>query len=149
MENVVYREKLRDMAVDYALKFVGLPYRWGGDDPIQGFDCSGFVIEVGKAFGLLPRDGDWTAHSLRDMWKSYSVGNPYKGCCVFYGRQADDRIIHIEFCLDHYLAVGASGGGSATVTIENAIQRNAYIKIRPIKSRSNIRGYADPFQIIA
>ena len=37
-----------ELAVKYAMAFIGTPYVWGGDDPMGGFDCSGFCIEVLK-----------------------------------------------------------------------------------------------------
>lgn len=36
----------RQNLVDYALQFVGGPYRAGGNDPHTGVDCSGFVRHV-------------------------------------------------------------------------------------------------------
>ncbi|MFL9905604.1 C40 family peptidase [Paraburkholderia sp. RL17-337-BIB-A] len=43
--------------VDQAMTMIGVPYRWGGNDPDSGLDCSGFVRYVyRKATGkLLPR----------------------------------------------------------------------------------------------
>ena len=37
--------------VNYALQYVGTPYRWGGSSPSTGFDCSGLVYYVYKQFG--------------------------------------------------------------------------------------------------
>ena len=139
------RGYLTGIAMKVAWQFLGLPYRWGGDDPIQGFDCSGFVIEILKSVGILPRQGDWTAHGLWLTFPKYEVQKPFGGCLVFWER-SDGRIVHVEFCIDHKFAIGASGGGGATVTIEDAIQRNAYIKIRPFRSRPHIKGFIDPFQ---
>lgn len=38
--------------VNYALQFVGNPYVWGGTDPVNGADCSGFVQSVYAHFGV-------------------------------------------------------------------------------------------------
>lgn len=38
--------------VNYALQFVGNPYVWGGNNLETGVDCSGFVNQVYKHFGI-------------------------------------------------------------------------------------------------
>ena len=49
------RVKKGQQIVDTALKYLGVPYRWGGTGP-GGFDCSGFVWYVFRENGIqLPR----------------------------------------------------------------------------------------------
>lgn len=135
----------REVALKVAWSFLGLPYMWGGDDPIAGFDCSGFVIECLKSAGILPRRGDWAAQGIWDMFnKNLAVNTPGPGCLVFWESRGG-RVIHVEMCIDDELAIGASGGGSENTTRGEAIKKNAYIKIRPFRGRANIKGYIDPF----
>lgn len=128
-----------------AWSLIGKPYIWGGDDPVQGFDCSGFVIEVLKSVGMLPRNGDWTAAGLWSRFSDQRVAHPYEGCLVFW-RNANGAISHVEYCLDEELSIGASGGCSSTTTIAEAIAQNAYVMVRPMRSRRRVAGYADPFK---
>jgi len=48
LDEVLHRDPdpRRNEAVLIALSQVGLPYRWGGDRPDHGFDCSGLVVYV-------------------------------------------------------------------------------------------------------
>ena len=135
--------KRKDIAMKVAWSFLGRPYIWGGDDPIEGFDCSGFVIEVLKSVGILPRKGDWTASRLHSLF--HPVKDPYEGCLVFWSNNDNTKIIHVELCIDDELSIGASGGGSKTITEADAIKQNAYIKVRPFRSRNGIAGFCDPF----
>jgi cell wall-associated NlpC family hydrolase len=124
----------RALALALAERELGKPYLWGGDDPITGFDCSGLQVEILKATGRLPREGDWSAATLAKQFPSVATLQP--GALVFWNRGTPPKIGHVEMVYavygDTILTIGASGGGSGTTTREQAIKDNAYTKIRPI-----------------
>lgn len=133
----------QEILYDYAMSFIGLPYRWGGDDPMEGFDCSGFVIELLKSQGLFKDTEDATSQGLYEKYKSVSPISTNFGTLVFFGKSVHN-ITHVGFCINAWLMIEAGGGGSNTTTIVKASEQNAYIKLRPIKRRSDIVGYARP-----
>ena len=138
----------RDLALKVAWSFLGRPYKWGGDDPMTGFDCSGFIIECLKAPGILPRKGDWTAQGLADR-----LGPPHldihalkiPGDLIFWNNSAGSKIIHVEMLVTSKCCIGAGGGGSRTRTVQDAIDQNAYIKVRPWATRKNVAGFVNPY----
>ncbi|MBL7706041.1 MAG: C40 family peptidase [Taibaiella sp.] len=49
-------EQERKTIVRYARTFIGVPYRYGGNTPKEGFDCSGYVKYVYNKFNVnVPR----------------------------------------------------------------------------------------------
>lgn len=68
--------------IDKAVDLLGVPYRWGGNTPESGFDCSGFVRHVfHTGFGLvLPR----SALEQSKAGKSVSSDNLKPGDLVFF-----------------------------------------------------------------
>lgn len=138
----------RTLAMQVAWSNYGLPYRWGGDDPLKGFDCSGFVIEVLKSVGLLPGKGDWTADGL---WRLFSldmmIPKPVPGALAFWSHNPGGTKKHIELCVDEEHCIGASGGGSKVLTEADAVSWNAFVKVRPIRVRGSMPciEYVDPF----
>ena len=55
-ETANQQASLRSKIVNYALKFVGNPYVWGGTSLTNGADCSGFTQSVLRNFGIsVPR----------------------------------------------------------------------------------------------
>ena len=115
-----------EIAIAYAWTFIGKWYKWAGDDP-SGFDCSGFIVEVLKSIGKVQRNADHTAKQLFDMFPK--VQNPSRGCLVFW-HDGNKNICHVELMITDKLSIGASGGGSKTLTEQDAIRDNAFIKIR-------------------
>lgn len=122
--------------VDYAMSFVGVPYRWGGENPISGFDCSGLVQEILRSAGMDP-PGDQTAQALYNYFASNAQGNPRcAGALAFYGK-SHDKITHVAFMIDEYRIIEAGGGGSITLTKEDAALQNAFVRVRLLRYRSD------------
>ena len=124
---------------NYALRFVGLPYIWGGDDPMRGFDCSGLVQELLRAFGAHPNyNDDMTAQGLYDaLMKSGQYNVTLPGALAFYGKNFR-AISHVAMIIYPDIIIEAGSGGSATKTVQDAIDQNAYIRIRSLKRRSDL-----------
>ena len=52
MLNKIKLQRMADSLVAFALSLEGVPYRYGGESPKGGFDCSGFVFHIYRKFGL-------------------------------------------------------------------------------------------------
>lgn len=94
LKPVVKRNVPNDMggiAARTAERFVGIPYRWGGDTVVDGMDCSGFVRAVYNLCGInIPRT---SAEQFR-TGDSVARGDLVDGDLVFFGSSAD-RINHV------------------------------------------------------
>lgn len=134
---------LRELGIRYAWTWLGRPYLWGGDDP-SGIDCSGLVIEILQGVGLLPHGYDNTEQGLFDRFRSSRIDAPKPGALVFYKNVAG-LITHVGLILEHDIVLQASGGGPASTSPTEAWKQNAFVKIRPLAYRMEIRLYADPF----
>jgi len=134
-----------EVAKETAFSYIGVPYKWGGDDPMAGFDCSGFCIEILQSAGELPIKGDWTAAGLYEYFKDKEVATPSEGCLVLFCG-INTIPYHVEFCLDDCFSIGASAGDHTTVTVQDAITQNAYVKIRPIRRGNAILKFVNPFK---
>jgi cell wall-associated NlpC family hydrolase len=62
-ERETTRSSRGERVASIAKRYLGIPYRWGGESPKTGFDCSGFVQYVFSRVGVsLPRvvSAQWT-----------------------------------------------------------------------------------------
>lgn len=137
----------RDIALDVLKRYVGLPYRWGGNDPMTGFDCSGLMVEVLQSVGLMGRKEDYNANQLAEQYAETDILQP--GVMVFYDWNKDGVIDHVEMVVSvseegDIFTIGASGGNSATTSEIAAANQNAFVKVRPLMEGYKLAN--DPFQ---
>lgn len=128
-----------DTLVNYAFALLSRAhrYQWGGDDPILGFDCSGFVLELLKASGEIHSSSPkLSAQMIFNFYKHLPPGPARKGALVFYGKDTS-HVTHIAFCIDSEFIIEAGGGDSSTLNDQRAIEQNAFIKMRPAKHRKD------------
>ncbi len=70
-----------ERAALFARRLLGTPYRWGGDSPSTGFDCSGFVRFVYARFGVkLPH----SSYADFELGKRVPRGSLQPGDLVFF-----------------------------------------------------------------
>lgn len=89
--------------VQRALDHLGVPYRYGGDDPARGFDCSGLVRHVFRsALGMdLPRRAEEMgrigeaverdALAPGDLVFFNTLGRPFSHVAIYIG---EGRFVH-------------------------------------------------------
>ena len=116
-------------------RMLSTPYLWGGNSPLQGLDCSGLVCELLRSIGLIGRE-DLRAQALYDRFKIEGSPGAAFGALAFFGKSVSE-ITHVTFMLNAGVMVEAGGGGSQTTSLQKAIEQNAYVRVRPLKSRKD------------
>jgi len=122
--------RLRQEILRTAERFIGVPYRWGGESTTDGFDCSGFTMVVYQLNGLeLPRTSaeQWRAGRSVE-WDEISRGD-----LVFFSTRGGKNISHVGIYLGADLFLHAPGRGS---TIQTASLSNGYYRARYVGARS-------------
>lgn len=82
---------------DYARRFIGTPYKWGGSDLRNGVDCSGFVMAVYAHYGVSLPHYDASIRKCGKEVKSLARAIPgdvicYDGHVAIY--LGNNRIVH-------------------------------------------------------
>lgn len=129
----------------------GKPYQWGGESMQYGFDCSGLV-----RYGLMHAGFNIPDMSANDMCHKYfhlckimpELAKP--GDLYFYGKTAD-KINHVMIVFSVWqdrkkMLIGARGGNSETLSLDDAWNNRAYVDIvRGDYWKENLQIVVDPF----
>jgi cell wall-associated NlpC family hydrolase len=105
--------RLRQELLRTAERFIGVPYRWGGESTTEGFDCSGLTMVVYRLNGLdLPR-------TSAEQWRA---GRPVgrdemaRGDLVFFATRGGRTISHVGIYIGGDLFLHAPRRGSVIQT---------------------------------
>lgn len=122
---------------EYALSFLHQPYRWGGSNPLTGFDCSGLVLEIFKSIGAAPFP-DGSAQTLYTHFRNNGITSGVgPGALCFYGKTAMS-ITHVGFMINLVQILEAGSGDSSTVSLVRASEQGACVRLRPYLHRKDL-----------
>jgi len=112
-------------ALDIALKQRGVDYRPGGDNPNQGFDCSGLVNFSYQAAGVnLPRD----SRSMYSFTTRVASSDLRPGDLVFF-RQRSSDISHVGLYVGsgQFVHAPSSGKDVEITSLSNVYWKKRYV----------------------
>lgn len=119
---------------------LGVPYIWGGNNPMTGLDCSGFIQIVLKKLGYIKDNQDRTAQDIFQYMSQNraSLCSELKGdCLLFFGKSVFD-ITHIALSIDSEWMIEAAHGGSQVVLEQHAIDKRAKVEFNRINRRKDL-----------
>jgi gamma-D-glutamyl-L-lysine dipeptidyl-peptidase len=106
---------LRAELVKTARRFIGVPYRWGGTDVEEGFDCSGLTLVCYRLNGLnLPR----VSRSQYQAGRRVARDQLQPGDLVFFATKGGSRVTHVGLYIGNGKFIHAPRTGK-TVRIAN------------------------------
>ena len=126
---------LRELFIDYLMRFVGTRYKWGGENPISGFDCSGLISEGLMAVGVL--GGRTSAQGIYNEISPKATRRLDRGSVVFFG-PALSAIHHIGVIITPGIMIEAGNGNHLINTVEDSDLANAFVRVRSTSIRKDL-----------
>lgn len=107
-------EVQRDSIIENSRALLGVRYKWAGETPERGMDCSGFVRYVFKKFGLdLPHSSAILAKVGAPIGKDTSEMRV--GDLLVFSKMQSKRISHVGIYVGDGMMVHASSTSKAVV----------------------------------
>ncbi len=122
------RGDVREELVKTARRFLGVPYRWGGEDK-GGFDCSGLTMVSYRLNGLnLPRN----SRAQFDAGRAVEQQSLQGGDLVFFATQGGRRVTHVGMYIGHGEFIHAPRAGQKVriASLSSSYFQNTYVGAR-------------------
>jgi cell wall-associated NlpC family hydrolase len=132
------------------IKYNGINYIWGGNNPLVGLDCSGLVYNAHALTLNVGPQYDLTAQGYYDFYSATSVcvlpGSSDLADLAFYG-SGPKLVTHVGICLNKSLMLEAAHGDSTTTNEFQAKLKGARVEVNPIMRRKDLIGIFRPFDL--
>lgn len=122
------RGDLREELVETASRYLGVPYRWGGETT-DGFDCSGLTMVSYRINGLnLPRN----SRSQYQAGRPISKPELQKGDLVFFATKGGSRVTHVGMYIGDGRFIHAPRPGKTVrvASLANSFFSDTYVGAR-------------------
>jgi len=122
------RGDVREELVMTARRFLGVPYRWGGEDK-GGFDCSGLTMVSYRLNGLdLPRN----SRAQFDAGRAVAQQALQRGDLVFFATQGGRRVTHVGIYIgnDEFIHAPRAGQTVRVASLSNNYFKKTYVGAR-------------------
>ena len=133
---------LADDVLMRAIGLVGTPYRWGGNTPDSGFDCSGLIGYVYRdAAGIsLPRS---TREMIVMRAPTVDVNSLQSGDLVFFATGGGSQVSHAGIYVGEGRFVHAprTGGTVRLDYLSNSYWSKAYLQAKRVIPQGNLAQY--------
>lgn len=121
-------------AIQNAFALLGTPYRWGGNSPDGGFDCSGLVGYVFRTIGIdLPR----VSRSMADQGTIVASREALaEGDLVFFGRRGHVDHVGIYIGNGQFLHAPRTGRDVTVSSLTTGYWAQKYLEARRLATGS-------------
>lgn len=121
-------DEARGEVLQYAKKFLGNPYVWGGTSLTNGCDCSGFAQQIFANFGYtLPR----TSRQQAKAGTRIPVQEAKPGDLLFYQRESG-FIYHVMICLGDGKVIHAGSEATGILISDFNYEKSTEFAVRVI-----------------
>jgi cell wall-associated NlpC family hydrolase len=117
---------LRSELVLTAQRFLDVPYRWGGEDRHNGFDCSGLTMVSYRLNGLnLPRN----SRAQFQAGKFVAKQDLQRGDLVFFATKGGKRVTHVGMYIGggQFIHAPQTGKTVRVASLANSFFQKTYV----------------------
>jgi len=112
-----------------AKQYLGVQYKWGGNTPQTGFDCSGFTSYVFAQNGItLPR----ISRDQYTVGSAVSIENLKAGDLIFFSFDGSGVVSHVGIYIGDGQFINASSSKGVTVYALGTYWKSVYIGARRV-----------------